>query len=342
MSLSIDLKYTLLISSRFEKFQRKQDYLFACRCPICGDSKKNKSKMRGYIYRMRNDLFYKCHNCAASMSIGNLLKEMDQALYKQYIMERYKAGEQGNANYKKPEFNIPSPKFGKLDIQTYENAESLDKLPKEHFCIKYCEARKIPVEMYSKLFYTNNFKKFCDEVNPNHEKELTEDKRLVIPFFDEYNSLIAISGRALENASEKLRYVTVRTNDSKEKLVYGKDRVNINERIYVVEGPIDSLFIDNCIASADSNLGMTAKTIDAKQITLIFDNEPRNKEICDLMQKAMKQGYEIVIWPENIVGKDINDMIINGISVDEIKNIISSNTFKNLEAQTKFVFWKKV
>jgi hypothetical protein len=343
MSLLIDLKYTQLVSPRFEKFQRKQDYLFACRCPLCGDSKKNKSKMRGYIYRKGNDLFYKCHNCGAGTSMGNLIKQLDPALYKEYIMERYKAGEQGNANYQKPTFNIPSPKFDKVsDNVTYENAERCDKLPEEHFCIHYLKNRKIPTEFYSKLYYTDNYKLFCDEIYPSHGKEITADKRLVIPFYDEYNSLIAVSGRALESSDYKLRYVTVRTTDSEEKLLYGMDRVNTNKLVRIVEGPIDSLFLSNCIAAGDANLSLVAKVVTAKKKVLIYDNEPRNKDIVKMMKDSIESGHDIVIWPNTMHQKDINEMIQNGFSQGEIEDIISNNTFSGLEAQTKFVFWKKI
>ena len=120
------------------------------------------------------------------------------------------------------------------------------------------------------------------------------------------------------------------------------DRVDLKKKVKVVEGPIDSLFLTNCVASGDANLSLTAKDVNAEKKVLIFDNEPRNKEIVKMMQDAIKLGYNVVIWPDKIVGKDINEMILNGLSPDEIESIISSNTFRGLEAQTKFVFWKKV
>jgi len=344
MSLHIDIKYTLLISNRFEKFQRKQDYLFACRCPICGDSKKNKLKMRGYIYRKDNSLYYRCHNCGEGMSLGNLIKRLDGNLHKEYVMERYSVGEGGrHTNFKAPKIIIPSPKFDKLSTNiTYQNAERCDKLPQNHFCIQYLKNRLIDEKHYSKLYYTDNYKKFCDEIYPNHGKEITEDKRLIIPYYDEFNSLIAVTGRALENASEKLRYVTMRTNESKEKLIYGLNTVDKSKPVYIVEGPIDSLFIENAVASGDANLKIAAENVGAFKKILVFDNEPRNKEVCKLIELAIKSGHDVVIWPDNVIGKDINEMVQLGMSVDEIENIISSNTFCGLEAQTKFVFWKKV
>jgi hypothetical protein len=298
--------------------------------------------MRGYIYRKGNDLFFKCHNCGAGTSLGNLIKQLDAGLYKEYVMERYKAGESGNNSFKQVT-TIAPPRFDKLNTDiTYQNAERCDKLPDNHFCIQYLKNRRIPKEYYKLLYYTDNYKQFVYEVYPQVDKEITADKRLVIPFYDQYNSLIALSGRALEVSDYKLRYVTLRTNESEDKLIYGMDRINTNETVRIVEGPIDSLFLQNCVAAGDANLSLVAKSISSGKKVLIFDNEPRNKDIVRMMQDAIKIGHDVVIWPNTIAQKDINEMIMAGQTKDEIESIISSNTFSGLQAQTKFVFWKKV
>ena len=299
--------------------------------------------MRGYIYRKGNDLFYKCHNCGTGTSVGNLIKQLDVGLYKEYIMERYKAGEMGNANYQKPTFHIPAPRFDALESGVYQNAERCDKLPEQHFCIQYLKARKIPVEMYEKLYYTDNYKKFVDEVYPEHGKEkLTEDKRLVIPFYDKYNALIAVSGRALENSEYKLRYVTVRTNADDSKLVFGMDRVDTSKTVYVVEGPIDSMFIPNSVAAGDANLSLAAKNIGAGDVILVPDREPRNREIVKNINKFIEEGFKVCLLPETLSGKDINDYVIDGISPLEIIEIINKHTYKGLRARLEFNRWKKV
>jgi hypothetical protein len=298
--------------------------------------------MRGYIYRKGNDLFFKCHNCGAGTSLGNLIKQLDAGLYKEYVMERYKAGESGNNSFKQVT-TIAPPRFDKLNTDiTYQNAERCDKLPDNHFCIQYLKNRRIPKDYYKLLYYTDNYKQFVSEVYPQVDKEITADKRLVIPFYDQYNSLIALSGRALEVSDYKLRYVTLRTNESEDKLIYGMDRINTNETVRIVEGPIDSLFLQNCVAAGDANLSLVAKSISSGKKVLIFDNEPRNKDIVRMMQDAIKIGHDVVIWPNTITQKDINEMIMAGQTKDEIESIISSNTFSGLQAQTKFVFWKKV
>ena len=343
MSIHIDLKYTNLLSHRFEKFARKDNYLFNVRCPLCGDSKKNKSKMRGYIYRKGNSLFYKCHNCNAGTNLGNLIKSIDANLHKEYVLERYKAGESGNSNFKDPSFDISPPRFDKVEkSKLFEHAEWCDKLPSGHFCLEYLQKRRIPEQWYSKLLFTQHYKQFCDALIPNHGKQLTDDARLVIPFYDGNNILVAVSGRALETSDYKLRYVTLRTDDSKDKLIFGVDRMNIHEPVKIVEGPIDSLFLSNCIASGDANLSLTSKNISASKKILIFDNEPRNKEIVKMIEVAIKSDNYVVIWPNTVKGKDVNEMVMGGLTISEIEDIISSNTFSGLEAQAKFIFWKKV
>ena len=343
MSLSVESKYIRLISSRLRNFKQKKDYLWNFSCPICGDSKKNLSKARGYVFQKGTNLFYNCHNCGVGTSLGNLIKQVDPALYKEFTLERYKSGESGFSNFKSPTFDIPAPKFDKVAKQkTFEHAEWVSNLPSGHFCLVYCTNRRFLSTMRNSLLFTSNYKKFCDALVPNHGKEITADARLVIPFYDKYNTLIGVSGRALENSDYKLRYVTLRTTDSQDKLIYGMDKVNTNELVKIVEGPLDSMFLTNCVGSGDSALIQTAKLIDAEKKVLVFDNEPRNKEIVKLMQDAIKLGHDVVVWPDTIEQKDINEMVMAGFSPDEIEKIISSNTFTGLRAQMKFISWKKV
>lgn len=343
MSISVESKYIRLISSRLRNFKQKKDYLWNFSCPICGDSKKNLSKARGYVFQKGTNLFYNCHNCGVGTNLGNLIKQVDPSLHKEYVLERYKSGESGFSNFKTPSFDIPAPRFDKVAKEKhFEHAEWVSKLPSGHFCLIYCTNRQFLSTMTDTLLFTPNYKKFCDALVPNHGKEITADARLVIPFYDKYNTLIGVSGRALESSDYKLRYVTLRTNESQEKLIYGMDKVNTNELVKIVEGPFDSMFLSNCVGSGDSALIQTAKLIDAENKVLIFDNEPRNKEIVKIMADAIKLNYDIVIWPDTIEEKDINEMVMAGISPDEIEEIISSNTFSGLRAQMKFISWKKI
>ena len=295
------------------------------------------------MFQKGTNLFFNCHNCGVGTNLGNLIKQVDPSLHKEYVLERYKSGESGFSNFKSPSFDIPAPRFDKVAKEKhFEHAEWVSKLPSGHFCLVYCTNRRFLSIMVDTLLFTPNYKKFCDALVPNHGKEITADARLVIPFYDKYNTLIGVSGRALENSDYKLRYVTLRTNESQDKLIYGMDKVNTNELVKIVEGPFDSMFLSNCVGSGDSALIQTAKLIDAENKVLIFDNEPRNKEIVKLMEDAIKLGYNVVIWPDTMEQKDINEMVMAGFSPDEIERIISSNTFTGLRAQMKFISWKKI
>jgi len=337
MSVFIDRTFLLQLSPKLQRFSKKKDDLYNFRCPLCGDSQKNKAKSRGYIFRKKNDYFYMCHNCGVSTTFYNFLKQVDPNLLKEYQLERYKNGETGNNNYPKPEFEEykqEAPKFKKaLELP------SLDSLPEAHFAKKYVQQRRIPEALYSQLYFAEDFAAFIQNLGIEKDGLHKDDKRLVIPFYDKEKNLIAIQGRAL--GESKLRYITIKLHDDNHK-VFGLDRIDTDELVYVVEGPIDSMFLNNAVATADSNLESITDVLDKSKVVLVFDNEPRNKEIVKKMEHAIDNHFNVVIWPEMIEEKDINDMILTNFSLDEIQDIISKNTFLNLRAKMEFVNWKKV
>lgn len=336
MSVFLDRSFLLRLSPKLQRFTQKKQDLYNFRCPLCGDSQKNKTKSRGYVYRKKNDYFFICHNCGASTTFYNFLEQVDNTLLKEYALERYKDSASAN-NYVKPsfdEFKTAQPVFKeKLNIP------SISSLPKEHFAKTYVINRKIPEKFYSDLYYSECFKTFVESLGIEKEGLVDNDKRLVIPFYDADKNLIAFQGRSLTGS--KLRYITVKVNDDNKK-VFGLDRIDLEKKIYVVEGPIDSLFLDNAVATADSNLTSITDIYDKTKVVLVFDNEPRNKDICKMIDKAIENHYSVVIWPDMIVEKDINDMILSGFSSEELQDIIEANTFVNLRAKMEFIAWKKV
>jgi hypothetical protein len=262
-------------------------------------------------------------------------------MIKEYALERYTNGETGNHNYPKPEkselkFETPIFKIKQKEI----NLPNISDLPVEHYAKVYCIGRKIPEATYNTLYYANDFKKFIDELLPDHGKELKEDDpRLIIPFYDIDGTLLAVQGRSLRDS--KIRYITIKLAEESIK-IFGLDRVNKEEKVYVTEGPIDSLFLPNAVATADANLTNAVNYIPREKLVLVFDNEPRNKDICKLMDKAIDNHFAVCIWPEMMQEKDINDMISSGFSDEEIVDIINKNTFVNLRAKMEFIQWKKV
>jgi transcription elongation factor Elf1 len=333
MSIYIDRTFLLRITPKLKKFAKKNDDLYNFRCPLCGDSQKNKNKCRGYVYRKKNEYFYRCHNCHASTNFYNFLKQVDPLLVDEYTLERYK----NSANT-----NSPAPSFSEVKTKPVFkkkiNLPSIASLSEDHFAKVYVAGRKIPEERYSNLYYAEDFKSFVQSLGI--EKEISEgDKRLVIPFYDKEGNLVAFQGRALGDS--KIRYITIKMSDDSPK-VFGLDRIDPNDKVYVFEGPIDSMFIPNGIAMASSGLESASNYLDASKLVLVFDNEPRNKEIVKLMEHAIDNHFNVVIWPPMIQQKDINEMILNGFDSEELVDVLKNNTFINLRAKMEFVNWKKV
>jgi transcription elongation factor Elf1 len=337
MSVFIDRKFLLQLSPKLHRFAQKKADLYNFRCPLCGDSQKNITKSRGYVYAKKNNYFYMCHNCGASTSFYNFLQQVDPTLLKEYALERYKNGDDNRSNSKKPdleEFKSKTPVFKeKLTLP------AISELPDEHYAKQYVINRKIPEERHSELYYAEDYKKFVESTGVEKDGLIDNDPRLVIPFYDEDKNLVAFQGRALGNS--KLRYITVKIDRDNYK-VYGMDRIDKEKKILVVEGPIDSMFLENCVATADSNLPAATKIYNKADIVLIYDNEPRNKDIVRQIEKAIEEHYNVVIWPEMLDEKDINDMIINGFTSEEIQDIITKHTYQNLRAKMEFINWKKV
>ena len=333
MSNYIDLKFINSVSGRLSQFKKKTDYLFNFRCPHCGDSKKNKTKARAYLYRVKNDMFFKCHNCGMGQNLTNFLKFVDPTLYSEYILERYKGSAPATPA---PKFEFEPVKF--KDQTILDDLKSIKDLPEDHPAKLYCIKRMIPEKYFDVLYLCDKFMTLVNKVKPNTYKVNTDHPRLIIPFFDTTNKLFAFQGRAFGN--EQPKYLTIKIDESKQK-IYGLERINFTKDIKIVEGPIDSLFVNNSLAAAGADLFLKNK-ISNEKITYIFDNEPRNKEIIKRMYDVIEKDYNIVIWPEDMQLKDVNDLVMSGLSILKVEDIISKHTYRELEALTKISQWKKV
>lgn len=345
MSLYIDVKYLNQIGNRLSMFKRKGDYLYNCRCPICGDSQTKKTKTRGYFYRQSNDLFYKCHNCDASQHFGTFLKNYDAGLYREYALERYANGENRRPHANpEPELKLqftepvfaPRPERNFLD----ELMTRVSDMPETSEVRQFCAKRNIPVAGLDRLYFIENIKdienlspRYCDTIK-------TTEPRLVIPFRDAAGQLVGVSCRGLRD--ETLRYITVRIRES-DPLIFGIEDLDQSQQMYAVEGPLDSLFLPNAIAVGGTGFNkLDDLNLNRANLTVIVDNQPRNSEVCKVYNKLVASGYRILIWPGYTNAKDINDLVNLGIAGSELRNLIDSHTYSGLTAQMKFNQWKKV
>lgn len=319
----IDSKYIGLVSSRLQKFKRVKADLYNFRCPICGDSQRNKNKARGYIYSVKNNTNFKCHNCGASLSFNNFLKELDSTLYKQYSMEKFKEGHTGrNFVVEEPIFVFEKPTFkSKIDLPLCSEV---------NFGKNYLEGRKIDS---TKFYFAEKFKEFVNSLKPTFADTTFEESRIIIPLYYQKN-LVGIQGRALN--SNFIKYITVMLDDDAPK-IYGLDEINKEKTVYVTEGPFDSTFISNAIAMCGADADVSKWGV--SNPVWIYDNEPRNEEIVSRISRTIGRGERIVIWPSDIKQKDLNDMVLAGL---DVKHIVECNTYCGLEAKLKFTTWKKI
>jgi len=319
----VDSKYIGIISSRLLKFKRVKPNLYNFRCPICGDSQKHRNKARGYLYAVKADVNFRCHNCGASMTFSNFLKTMDPVIHKQYVFERFKDNKTGRGTVvEEPKFNFEAPQFkSKLD---------LPKASTNPIAKKYLENRKLNPD---KFYYTDKFKAWSNSHKKTFDDVRYDEPRIIIPLFYK-KTLVGFQGRSL--GPSKVKYITVMINDDAPK-IYGLDQIRGGTPVYITEGPFDSTFISNSIAmcGADGDVGKWGISTPV----WVYDNEPRNREIVNRISRSIDRGEKVVIWPNNIKEKDINDMVIAG---HDVQSLVQLNTYQGLEAKVKLTEWKKV
>lgn len=341
----VDLKYTGILSSRLDLFKVKQHnpYRANFRCPICGDSQKSKTKARGWLLEKDNSALFYCHNCGASHNLRGLLKAIDTNLFNEYVVDSLL--EKGVRKEVKPERKVKPLETLKQKRPNFDKKGSPLKLIKKvsslqpnHMCRKYLDERKIPTNQHYKLYYAPEFNRWVNSILPNKLPELEKDSpRLVMPFIDKKGNIFGFNARAFN--PYELRYITIMLDEDSSK-IFGLNELNSSRKYYVVEGPIDSLFLSNCVAMAGAD-GNASGLPNSENAVFIFDNEPRNREIVARMSKTINQDLSICIWPEKIQEKDINDMILSGMTAREIHKIINENTYYGLEAKLKLSFWRK-
>ena len=320
----VDSKYIGLISSRLQKFKRVKADLYNFRCPICGDSQKHKNKARGYIYPLKADMNFKCHNCGASTTFNNFLKTIDPTLHKQYVMEKFKERNVGRGSI------IPEPKFN-FKKPVFRSKLNLPRASEVPIATKYLEKRKINPNLF---YFTNEFQKWTNTHKQTFNNINKDESRVIIPLHDTEKNLIGFQGRSL--GPNSVKYITVMLSEDAPK-IYGLDKIDERKPIYITEGPFDSTFVENSVAMCGSDLDI--RSFGWSNYIWVFDNEPRNREIVSRIERCINRGDKVIIWPSHIQEKDVNEMIL---AKYDICTILEGSTHSELTAKLKLNLWKKV
>lgn len=341
-TLWIDKKYAGIVSNQLERFKltSQNPYSARFRCFYCGDSQKSALKTRGNLFEHKGKIFFKCFNCGASATLNKVLYDVNPTLFKEYKLEVLK--ESGEPE--QPGFKPQIESFGKRRADKFQPLSKLKKisqLSNDHPAKRYIARRQIPVDKHFAIYFCPKFYQWINTIIPQKFSDgalLRDGPRIVIPFIDQEGYVFGVQGRALGNTEP--RYITIMFDDNKPK-VFGLDTVDKSNTVYIVEGPIDSLFLPNALAFAGSD-GQLDKFTNKNNSIIVMDNEPRSVEIVSKIYKYADQGYTVCIWPTTIEQKDINDMILSGIDAKQVQSIIDCNSYNGLMAKAKLSEWRKV
>ena len=330
----VDMQYVNLLAGRFPRFQIKHrnPLKVNLRCPLCGDSQKSATKARGWIIESQktSSLFYNCFNCGAAHSFQNFLKLQDPALYKDYVTDKFLRDKP-----KAEETKLKNPEKPVFDKNPLRTIKKISQLKHDHPVKIYINQRQIPTDQHYRLYYAPKFKTWINSLIPNKFPSFKRDEpRLILPFLDEQGKCFGVSARGFD--PNGLRYITIMFQEVPK--IFGLDKVNFTKRYFITEGALDSLFLPNAIAMAGADGNVTGLK-HLKNAIFVFDCEPRNAEIVKRMEKLIRKGHNVCIWPHNLPGKDINEMHLAGVK--NIDKLIRENTFSGLEASLKLAAWRR-
>lgn len=331
--------YADQLATRIPSFVKKREtpYLANFRCDICGDSQKRKHIKRAFIFPSdKGDMMFYCQNCGVNIPFTLYLEQNHNDLYRRYVFDAI-------GNYKPQRTTAVQLVEKHIYEPSYKGLIPIQNLQPNHPCIKYLISRRLPASRCKRLFYTEKFYAYVNGIIPDKFKEYAVKKfdhpRLVFPLMTREGEMFGVIGRAIGEHS--LRYITIKFNDNYPK-IFGLESVNFEKHIYVLEGPIDSFFLDNSLAIAGTDVNISQILHNKNRYTIILDNQPRNKEVVAKYSKYINDDINIVIWPQGLPGKDVNDLILAGFSPEKIKDIIDEHTFRGALALVKFNNWRKV
>ncbi len=329
---SKDLAFVQRLSIHMEGYVRMDSAgaVARCWCPICGDAdsrigKRIASKKRFYFLSKGNGISVYCHKCGFSASLPWFLKQYHSDIFEDYIFQNFKR--KGPSLKEQLKDKCSKPEFNTEDVYDLDSCIPIHKLPENHFVVRYVKNRQIP---FDKIM-------LCPDINKVLLREQRLNKTvptLIIPYYRRDMTCRVFQVRFFD-PKIKPKYLSFKYDDDDEK-IYNMDFVDTTNPVYVLEGPIDAMMVDNAVAVGGSN----QNSVDVPNQVIVFDNEPRHPQICQKIKNTIDAGKKVVIWPKNLKEKDPNEMIMAGVK--GIDKILKDNTVQGLQAKLRFNKWKKV
>jgi len=337
MSQWLQEKYIALAGQQLGHFHKQSRTTFGFRCPFCGDSQKRQTKTRGYFFLYKGQYFYKCHNCNISMSLRSFLRQRAPELFREYQLDVLR--QERPLTHAPPQPSTEAPMFGFGKSKTTISLPTIASLPSDHIAAQYCRGRGLPEAALSHLYFTDEWTTWIKEMKWSYALPEDHAPRLILPWFSRHRDLLGAQARRIDATGSAARYVTLKQDNCEDK-IYGWDRLDLHKRIYVVEGPLDSWFLPNAVASMDSDLLRLHEKYFTNYTTVyVWDNEPRNAAVTANLLRAIKEGLSVVIWPSTLKEKDLNEMSQAGYTVADI---VETHTYRGLRAELEFRRWRRM
>ena len=315
-------KYLNLFSGQLQQFHKSRDGLWNCRCPYCGDSKKSKTKTRGYFFWNGDVLVYKCHNCGISTTFQSVLKDYDHTLFKEMMLEMFGSKSDNEPIIKTDTKKIKNRLSGKL-VGIKPVSGGLFE--------EYLTNRHIPQEKQSLFLEIESLSNFAKLFEQYKDKKFPDVKCIGIPFHID-DKISFVQCRTIEECG--MRYITFEVDGGPK--IFGYNNIDKSKTASVLEGPFDSTFVYNAVANAGaadhSNTDFLIQQ--GCDLRFIFDRDyETNPQVRKQLDERISQGYKVVIYDKNFQYKDINDAIIGGWDIGLLNSYLDKRTFKGLKAK---------
>lgn len=329
--LWVDIKYANMLGCKLTRFKVKSQspYLANYRCPLCDDIEEKK-RARGYLLEKEGKIISYCHNCGASMSLGNFIGMVDSSLYQEFRMETLKEKWGKPKDEKEIKFSPPVFKRNlRLGIPLSKGINNV--------VYDYVVSRRIPSKFYDSLFYLEDLNTLTNQIEKYQNTQFSKEPVLVIPFYTPERKFGYINCRSV-SPSASFRYYVLEIDINYPK-IWGLEFVDWKKPVFVFEGPIDAMCVPNSIAMAGVSGNESIKYITSKkrkdEICFVYDSDCiYNKEVHKQVQKRIQEGFKAVIYDKNFPGKDVNEVICHDeMTFDGVYEYLCSRSFSGLRAQ---------
>ncbi len=288
-----------LLSANFsDVFETTAFYNF--KCTVCGDSEKDIYKKRGYVLKEKDPWVYYCHNCQTSISVVSWMKKYYNVNYKNLMMDIMR-DRKNNAYYDNKEYDFKQ-KRASDERDESKDTEHFEKMVRFKDCVEYCKSRGIPRRVYRRWFYCT--------------KGIYRG-RIIIPFRNnETGKIYYYQGRSFNNKLG-VKYLS-RFGDHM--AIYNYYNVDPDLPVPLLEGPIDSEFVENSIAA--TGLKLNGEELDKfKKLRFMLDHD--NSGHVQAHKMLLKRKY-VFCWEKFLKDypcdvkakdiKDVNDFILHNLA----------------------------